>query len=111
MASSAPQQDADNDTRTPGLRQPDAGPPTPLHGHRVLEVSIGPESPAVGRPLRSLSWPSGSIPVAILRERSLREPDPDLTLADGDRVSLLAPVPGWQASQAPGDERNGGCSD
>jgi hypothetical protein len=74
IASSAPQQDAANDT-TPGLKQPDAGPPTPLHGHRVLEVSIGPESPAVGRPLRSLSWPAGSVPVAILRQRSLREPE------------------------------------
>jgi CIC family chloride channel protein len=110
IASSAPQQDAANDT-TPGLKQPDAGPPTPLHGHRVLEVSIGPESPAVGRPLRSLSWPAGSVPVAILRQRSLREPDPELTLADGDRVSLLAPVPGGSAPSALGVERNGDCSD
>ena len=67
-------------------------PPTPLSGYRVLEVAIGPDSPAAGRPLGSVSWPDGSTPVAVLHDRVLGEPDPGLMLADGDRVSLLLPV-------------------
>jgi chloride channel protein, CIC family len=68
-------------------------PPTPLHGYQVLEVSIGPDSPAAGRTLGALTWPPGWIPVSALHKSSLQEPDPGLTLAPGDRVSLLAPAP------------------
>jgi hypothetical protein len=34
--------------------------------------------------------------VAVLSDRCLQEPGPDRTLAAGDRVSLLAPVPPGQ---------------
>jgi CIC family chloride channel protein len=74
------------------------GPPTPLSGYRVLEVAIGPESPAAGRPLGSVSWPHGSTPVALLHERTLQDPDPARTLAVGDRVSLLTPAGGSASS-------------
>ncbi len=96
---------------TPAV-QPDRGePPAPLHGYRVLEISIGPDSPAAGRPLSSLSWPPGSIPVSILRRRKLRQPDPGLTLADGDHVSLLVPTaPAAPQDQASGSHRGGGPS-
>jgi CIC family chloride channel protein len=77
---------------TPGRQPGQSEPPAPLHGYRVIEVSIGPDSPAPGRPLSSLSWPPGTIPVSVLRGRKLREPDPDLRLAEGDRVSLLIPA-------------------
>jgi chloride channel protein, CIC family len=77
---------------TPGRQPGQSEPPAPLHGYRVIEVSIGPDSPAPGRPLSSLSWPPGTIPVSVLRGRKLREPDPDLSLAEGDRVSLLIPA-------------------
>jgi CIC family chloride channel protein len=77
---------------TPGRQPGQSEPPAPLHGYRVIEVSIGPDSPAQGRPLSSLSWPPGTIPVSVLRGRKLREPDPDLSLAEGDRVSLLIPA-------------------
>ena len=70
-----------------------AEPPTPLPGYQVLEVSIGPDSPAAGRTLGALTWPPGWIPVSALHESSLQGPDPGLTLAPGDRVSLLAPAP------------------
>ncbi len=93
----------------PAGRQPrPAEQPAPLQGCRVLEICIGPDSPAAGRPLRSIRWPPGSIPVAILRHRSLQEPDPDLTLAEGDRVSLLAPAPAGSPSSPPQGEHDGG---
>jgi chloride channel protein, CIC family len=67
-------------------------PPTPLPGYQVLEITIGPGSPAAGNTLGTMSWPSGWIPVSILRHRSLQEPDPGLTLAAGDRIGLLTPA-------------------
>jgi CIC family chloride channel protein len=68
-------------------------PPTPLPGYQVAEITIGPGSQAAGKTLGTITWPRGWIPVSILRHRSLHEPDPGLTLAPGDRISLLAPRP------------------
>jgi chloride channel protein, CIC family len=70
-----------------------ARPPGRLAGYQVAEFTIGSESPAAGRTLSSIHLPDGSIPVSILRDRILREPDPNLALAAGDRVSVLTPVP------------------
>jgi chloride channel protein, CIC family len=76
-----------------GLGAADGGPPDPLPGYQVLEFTIGSESAAAGRALGSVSLPDGSIPVSVLRDRVLRQPDPGLALAAGDRVSVLTPVP------------------
>jgi chloride channel protein, CIC family len=98
------------DSSTVGEAAPGrAEPPALLHGYRVLEVSIGPDSLAPGRPLSTLSWPPGSIAVSVLRRRGLQEPDPDLTLAEGDRVSLLVPAgPAPPQDQADGGHSGGG---
>jgi chloride channel protein, CIC family len=77
----------------PGPAASPPKPPTPLPGYQVLEIAINDDSPASGRNLANLSWPDGSIPVAVLRRRRLMEPEPGLRLAPGDRISLLAPVP------------------
>lgn len=71
---------------------PGAGPPTPLPGYRVIEITVGADSAAVGTALGAITWPHGYVPVSVLRHRSLDEPDPALTLAPGDRISLLAPA-------------------
>jgi chloride channel protein, CIC family len=73
-------------------------PPMPLPGYRVIDISLEPGSAIAGRKLDSVSWPAGSRPVSVLRHRSLRDPDPGLRLAPGDRVSLL--VPGASSAQA-----------
>jgi chloride channel protein, CIC family len=65
----------------------------PLRAYQVLEVALGPDSPAVGQPLGAVRWPRHAIPVSIQRSRRLGEPDPGLTLEDGDKISLLTPVP------------------
>ena len=64
-------------------------PPTPLPGYQLVEITLASDSPAAGRKLGDVTWPSDSSPVSILRGRHLRPPDPQLTLAPGDRVSLL----------------------
>jgi CIC family chloride channel protein len=69
-----------------------ADPSTPLGGYQVMEVTIEPGSAADGAMLRSVGWPAGLLPVSVLRRRSLQPPDPDLVLAAGDRISLLARV-------------------
>jgi hypothetical protein len=48
------------------------------------------QASAAGLTLGSLRWPSGSIPLSLLRHRTLRAPDPGLILAAGDRISVLA---------------------
>jgi len=75
-----------------GQRADSPRPPTPLPGYRVVDVDISAISPAAGKALSAVEWPPGSVPVAVLRRRSLQDPDPDLTLAAGDRVSLLVPA-------------------
>jgi chloride channel protein, CIC family len=74
------------------LADPEAAlhqPPTPLRGYQVLEVAIADGSPATGQPLRTLTWPPGTISVSVLHHRRLRDPHPDLTLSPGDRIILL----------------------
>ncbi|HEX3489318.1 MAG TPA: chloride channel protein [Streptosporangiaceae bacterium] len=114
---------ADQIGRAPRQARPaGAVPPRPLHGYQVLEVTLAPGSPAAGRLLGSIPWPGGSIPVSVLRDRSLTDPDPGLTLRAGDRVSLLTPAPEQVASvlaaepdaapggPAPGGRSTGDCS-
>ena len=68
-------------------------PPAPLGGHQVLEVTIQAGSLAFGQPLGAIAWPPGYIPVSIKDACALRDPDPGITLAPSDRVSLLARTP------------------
>jgi CIC family chloride channel protein len=77
--------------RAPGAPAGDPAPPVPLDGYRVVELTVGESSLAAGARLGQVSWPAGTIPVSVLRDRSLKDPDPALTLIAGDRVSLLAP--------------------
>jgi Trk K+ transport system NAD-binding subunit len=66
-------------------------PPAPLPGYQLVEITIPGSSRAAGRTLADVAWPPGSTPVSVLHGRRLHAPDPGLTLATGDRVSLLIP--------------------
>ena len=54
-------------------------PPDPLPGYQVLEVTISAGSPAAGQTLGDTTWPPGWIPVTILDNHTLRDPDPGIT--------------------------------
>jgi CIC family chloride channel protein len=69
------------------LRQP----PAPLPGYQLIEITIPSASPAAGRTLANVALASRLYPVSVLHGRQLHAPDPGLTLATGDRVSLLIP--------------------
>jgi CIC family chloride channel protein len=77
----------------PGPQTAPGQPPAPLHGYQILEVTISAGSPANGQTLGDTTWPPGWIPVTILDNHTLRDPDPGITLAPGDRVNLLAREP------------------
>ncbi len=68
-------------------------PPTPSTGYRVIELAVGASSPASGAKLGQVSWPTGIIPVSVLRSRRVQDPDPSFKLAAGDRIMLLTSVP------------------
>lgn len=88
-----------------------AHPPVPLPGYQVIEITVSGDSAATGQKLGDLRWPSAGIPVSVLRDRRLRPPDGQITLAAGDRVSLLVPAP--QNSHPPhidGREADSGSS-
>jgi len=68
-------------------------PTTPVPGYQMLEISVEDGSPAAGTTLGAIDWPPGSTPAAILHGRTMREPDPDVTLAPGDRIILLKSEP------------------
>ena len=78
-------------------------PPTPLPGYQLVEITIAGDSPASSRKLGEVLWPPASTPVSILRGRHLRPPDPQLTLAPGDRVGLLTVTPGHSAVPDPAE--------
>jgi CIC family chloride channel protein len=80
----------------PGVPVPQAPPgppPDPLRGYQILEITISAGSPADGQTLGDTTWPPGWIPVTILDNHTLRDPDPGITLAPGDRINLLAREP------------------
>jgi hypothetical protein len=72
-------------------------PPAPLPGYYVAEITITGDSPSAGRKLGDVSRPPASIPVSVLRAGSLHPADQGITLAAGDRVSLL--IPGAQDAE------------
>jgi len=80
-------------------------PPAPLPGYYVAEIIITEDSPPAGWKLGEVSWPPASIPVSVLRAGSLHPADQGVTLAVGDRVSLL--IPAAQNSQPPDAEPPG----
>jgi CIC family chloride channel protein len=77
----------------PGPQAAPGQPPDPLPGYQILEITISAGSSANGRKLGDTTWPAGWIPVTILDHHTLRDPDPGITLAPGDRVNLLAREP------------------
>lgn len=76
----------------PGVIPDEAGRPG-LRGFRVLEIAIADTSPHVGKRLGALSWPPAHTPVSVTHANRLREADPSITIAAGDRINVLVPEP------------------
>jgi chloride channel protein, CIC family len=81
-------------------------PTNPLEGYEVIEVAIGPGSPQVGRHFEDVPWPPGCLVVAITEGREIVTPRTDAVLSAGERVILLVPTNGLEATtpSAPGPD-------
>jgi chloride channel protein, CIC family len=80
-----------------GLHEPS----TPLQGYEMVEITLEPGCPAVGRRIEEIAWPRDCILVAVTDAHEISVPRADLELRPGERVILLAPVAGGDAA-APG---------
>ncbi|MGB0091799.1 MAG: chloride channel protein, partial [Solirubrobacteraceae bacterium] len=67
-------------------------PSTPLRGYEIVEITIGPESPALGRRIGAISWPPGSRVVAVTEGGEIVPLRNDTELRAGERIILLAPA-------------------
>ncbi|MGH3629983.1 MAG: chloride channel protein, partial [Sciscionella sp.] len=74
---------------------------TQLPGYRIVEYTLGSDSPAEGRTVNQLDWPEGHVPVSLLHNRKLTDIDGTSTLHVGDRVSVLVPVQHESAKAVP----------
>ncbi|HEX3616403.1 MAG TPA: chloride channel protein [Solirubrobacteraceae bacterium] len=73
-------------------------PTRPLPGYELLEVRVQPDSPALGRTIAEVRWPSGSAVVAVTHGREVHAAAPELRLQSGERVLVLMPL--GEAAQA-----------
>ncbi len=100
----------DDRTGDPARRRRDDGtatgsatgpvPTRPLPGFELLEVRVQSDSPAIGRMIGEVHWPSGSAVVALTHGREIHAATPELRLQPGERVLVLAPI--GEAPEPPG---------
>ncbi len=67
-------------------------PSTPLGGYEIVEIAVGPDSPAIGRRPTDVEWPPGSLLVAVRRGDEIAAPSREAPLERGERLILLAPA-------------------
>jgi trk system potassium uptake protein TrkA len=56
----------------------------------LVELTLAPDAPLVGKLVGSVPWPTDSALVAILREGRVITPSPDISLEAGDELLLVA---------------------
>ncbi len=66
-------------------------PSTPLSGYEIVEITIGPGSPALGRRIDDVELPAGARAVAVTQGREIVAPR-NIPLRAGDRLIVLAPA-------------------
>ncbi|HEX3802733.1 MAG TPA: chloride channel protein [Solirubrobacteraceae bacterium] len=64
----------------------------PLNGYQLIEITVSPTSPAIGRRVAEISWPPGCLVVAIADHGAGVPSSTDTILRQGTRVILLTPA-------------------
>ncbi len=67
-------------------------PNMPLLGHRIIELTVGADSPALGRRITEVPWPPDCRVVAVTQGREVIAAHRDSELRSGERVIVLAPA-------------------
>ncbi|MGI8714559.1 MAG: chloride channel protein [Solirubrobacteraceae bacterium] len=65
---------------------------TPLSNYEIVELTVGPDSPAIGHSVTSIAWPPGTLVIAVAGDGEGGSLDGDTILIAGERVILLAPT-------------------
>ncbi len=73
---------------------------TPLTGYQITEITINPNSPAIGRRVDEIAWPPGCLVVAVTNQKTGVSSSTDTILRDGTRVILLAPIRAQELAQS-----------
>ncbi len=68
-------------------------PSSPLAGYEIVEITLGPNSVALGKRISEISWPAGSHVVAVSHGREIVPPRPESKLRGGQQLIVLAPAP------------------
>jgi CIC family chloride channel protein len=76
-------------------------PSTPLAGYQMVEIALRPGAPGIGQRLSQLRWPRGVLVAAVTEGREIVPPRPDIVLATGERIILLAPMAGPEPPRTP----------
>lgn len=97
------QPDTASDSSTIAMADPQAvGAEHDLHsqldGYCIIEHTLTRDSAAIGQAPGDLDWPPGHYPVSVLHNRQLVDADTSVRLAAGDRVNVLSPKAGANAS-------------
>ncbi len=61
----------------------------PENGGRIVEIRVSPDSPAAGKLIREIPWPSQSLVAAIQHKFKVRVPTADEQVLPGDRVLII----------------------
>jgi CIC family chloride channel protein len=75
-------------------------PSAPLRDFNLVELTVRPDSPVLGRRLGEIAWPRGCLVVAVTEGREVMAPRHDITLNVGERVVVLSPLDA--GAQTPG---------
>jgi CIC family chloride channel protein len=67
-------------------------PSAPLKGYEIVEITVSPESPALGHLIGDVAWPTGSLIVAVTKGHNVVSVGKDTELHAGERIILLAPT-------------------
>lgn len=61
----------------------------PQQSARIIEIVVSPESPCVGKTLREVQWPRGSVAVALQHKFKSKVPSGDDHILAGDRMVFI----------------------
>lgn len=56
----------------------------------LVELTMPEDSPLIGHSLAEVTWPADVVPVAILRDNTIRTPDRDCSLEAGDELVFVS---------------------
>jgi CIC family chloride channel protein len=64
---------------------------TPLHGYRVVDLTLDGHAPLIDRRISEVSWPRSTLVIALRRGDTAEVPHAHTVMRRGDRLAVLVP--------------------